>query len=256
MARNGNHGNGSRTLRHRCSAVCSKERGKNGQGIDTATFCESDRQLRPARAGMQKHVARHMAEAIKSHIPDSDGWNVLEIGCGTGLFTREYLRGFRPGRLLLNDICPEVEPYLSGLPTASPIHFQACDAETLRFPAGQHLIVSCSAVQWFERPERFLSGCRELLTTGGYIGLQYIRPAERKGSSLAHFRNVALPLIRGTAPDAFGRIPNRVQPGRNPTFHIPLTLGCAETFAGHRRDRPTKPEMDQRPTGRFLPTLP
>ena len=101
------------------------------------------------QAGMQKHVARHMAEAIKSHIPDSDGWNVLEIGCGTGLFTREYLRGFRPGRLLLNDICPEVEPYLSGLPTASPIHFQACDAETLRFPAGQHLIVSCSAVQWF-----------------------------------------------------------------------------------------------------------
>lgn len=110
------------------------------------------------QAGMQKHVARHMAEAIKSHIPDSDGWNVLEIGCGTGLFTREYLRGLRPGRLLLNDICPEVEPYLSGLPTASPIHFQACDAETLRFPAGQHLIVSCSAVQWFERPERFLSG--------------------------------------------------------------------------------------------------
>ena len=115
------------------------------------------------QAGMQKHVARHMAEAIKSHIPDSDGWNVLEIGCGTGLFTREYLRGFRPGRLLLNDICPEVEPYLSGLPTASPIHFQACDAETLRFPAGQHLIVSCSAVQWFERPERFLSGCRDVL---------------------------------------------------------------------------------------------
>lgn len=67
------------------------------------------------QAGMQKHVARHMAEAIKRHISDSDGWNVLEIGCGTGLFTREYLREVRPGRLLLNDICPEVEPYLSGL---------------------------------------------------------------------------------------------------------------------------------------------
>ena len=104
------------------------------------------------QAGMQKHVARHMAEAIKRHISDSDGWNVLEIGCGTGLFTREYLREVRPGRLLLNDICPEVEPYLSGLPTASPIRFQACDAETLRFPAGQHLIVSCSAVQWSSVP--------------------------------------------------------------------------------------------------------
>lgn len=128
------------------------------------------------QAGMQKHVARHMAEAIKRHISDSDGWNVLEIGCGTGLFTREYLRGIRPSRLLLNDICPEVEPYLSGLPTASPIRFQACDAETLRFPAGQHLIVSCSAIQWFERPERFLSGCRELLTTGGYLAFSTFGP--------------------------------------------------------------------------------
>ena len=88
------------------------------------------------QAGMQKHVAQHMAEAIKSHIPDSDGWNVLEIGCGTGLFTREYLRGIRPSRLLLNDICPEVEPYLSGLPTASPHTFQACDAETPAFSCG------------------------------------------------------------------------------------------------------------------------
>ncbi|MEE0574583.1 MAG: methyltransferase domain-containing protein, partial [Paraprevotella clara] len=61
-------------------------------------------------------------------------------------------------------------------PTASPIRFQACDAETLRFPAGQHLIVSCSAVQWFERPERFLSGCRELLTTGGYLAFSTFGP--------------------------------------------------------------------------------
>ena len=53
---------------------------------------------------------------------------------------------------------------------------EACDAETLRFPAGQHLIVSCSAVQWFERPERFLSGCRELLTTGGYLAFSTFGP--------------------------------------------------------------------------------
>ena len=169
------------------------------------------------QAGMQKHVARHMAEAIKSHIPDSDGWNVLEIGCGTGLFTREYLRAF------------------------------SCGTTSNRFVFGRPMVRASRTV-----PFR-LPGTAD---NRGILGLQYIRPAERKGSSLAHFRNVALPLIRGTAPDAFGRIPNRVQPGRNPTFHIPLTLGCAETFAGHRRDRPTKPEMDQRPTGRFLPTLP
>ena len=78
--------------------------------------------------------------------------------------------GMPPGQTLL----PLYAAFYSR--TASPIRFQACDAETLRFPAGQHLIVSCSAVQWFERPERFLSGCRELLTTGGYLAFSTFGP--------------------------------------------------------------------------------
>lgn len=180
MARNGNHGNGSRTLRD--IAVQPSARRKGGR-MDKALIRQRFAKATDSydrQAGMQKHVARHMAEAIKSHIPDSDGWNVLEIGCGTGLFTREYLRGLRPGRLLLNDICPEVEPYLSGLPTASPIRFQACDAETLRFPAGQHLIVSCSAVQWFRASRTVPFRLPGTADNRGILGLQYIRPTKRK----------------------------------------------------------------------------
>lgn len=128
------------------------------------------------QAEMQRHVARHMAEAIKRHISDSDGWNVLEIGCGTGLFTREYLRDAHPGRLLLNDICPEVEPYLSGLPDTIRFQFRACDAEPLPFPKGQDLIVSCSAIQWFEHPERFLCQCKDLLKTEGYLAFSTFGP--------------------------------------------------------------------------------
>lgn len=132
------------------------------------------------QAEMQKHVARHMAEAIKSHIPGSDGWNVLEIGCGTGLFTREYLRDARPGSLLLNDICPEVEPYLSGLPDTTRFQFRASDAEPLPFPREQDLIVSCSAIQWFEHPERFLCQCKDLLKTEGYLAFSTFGPQNVK----------------------------------------------------------------------------
>ena len=55
------------TTRHRCSAVCSKERGKNGQGIDTATFCESDRQLRPTSRNAKTRGPAHGRGHQKPH---------------------------------------------------------------------------------------------------------------------------------------------------------------------------------------------
>ena len=52
----------------------------------------------------------------------------------------------------------------------------AKDAETLAFPSGQDLIVSCSAVQWFDDLPRFFSGCRRLLHEGGYLAFSTFGP--------------------------------------------------------------------------------
>ena len=78
---------------------------------------------------------------------------VLEVGCGTGTFTRRFLEQFRPEELVLNDICPEVEEALADLLTpqageSTPqISFTAGDAELCSLPGDRDLIVSCSVLQ-------------------------------------------------------------------------------------------------------------
>ena len=98
------------------------------------------------KADVQRYVASRMAELTGRYIPSDIQERVLEIGCGTGMFTRMYLQQAVPEEMWLNDLCPEVEPYLADV-LGEKVHFMAKDAETLAFPEGQDLIVSCSAVQ-------------------------------------------------------------------------------------------------------------
>lgn len=127
------------------------------------------------KADVQRYVASRMAELTGRYIPSDIQERVLEIGCGTGMFTRMYLQQAVPEEMWLNDLCPEVEPYLADV-LGEKVHFMAKDAETLAFPEGQDLIVSCSAVQWFEDLPRFFSGCRKLLHEGGYLAFSTFGP--------------------------------------------------------------------------------
>lgn len=119
-------------------------------------------------ATVQRDVARRMSELLRLHIPRDTCRNAIEVGCGTGLFTRQLLKEIHPQRLLLNDICPEVRDCFSDILDKN-IRFYGGDAEKLSFPKGQNLITSCSAIQWFEDPEAFFKRCRYLLAEGGYL---------------------------------------------------------------------------------------
>lgn len=114
--------------------------------------------------------------AVLHHDPEK----VLEIGCGTGTFTRLFMERFRPHEMTLNDICPEVWPAvtsaLSGKDSKTVLEFAPGDAETCPLPDGQDLIVSCSVIQWFEDPEAFISRCHGLLRDGGCLALTTFGP--------------------------------------------------------------------------------
>lgn len=122
----------------------------------------------PQAATVQRDVARRMAALLRTYLPPSDCRNVLEVGCGTGLYTRQLLRNVHPQRLVLNDICPEVQYCFTDL-FGSGVSFFGGDAEKLSFPSGQNLITSCSTIQWFNDPEGFFERCHRLLAEGGYL---------------------------------------------------------------------------------------
>lgn len=122
----------------------------------------------PEQANIQRQIAEKITRLIRRYLPASAHRSVLEVGCGTGLFTRSYLHDVKPGQLCLNDICPEVAGCFKDL-LGDRIRFFAGDAERLNFPTGQSLIASCSALQWFESPQRFFHRCSHLLTNDGYF---------------------------------------------------------------------------------------
>ena len=145
-----------------------------------------------SQATIQYQIAAKMNAKIEQYIPSSIRRTVLEIGCGTGLFTRRYLNCSQPDNLLLNDLCPEMQRHLVDL-LDEHICFSACDAETLDFPSGQDLIISCSTIQWFEHPDQFLLRCRDLLTDQGYLAFTTFGPSNVKeiasitGTSLKYY---------------------------------------------------------------------
>lgn len=61
------------------------------------------------RADVQREIARRMARLVRTYVPVSERKKVVEVGCGTGTFTRDFLRHERPERMWLNDLCPEME---------------------------------------------------------------------------------------------------------------------------------------------------
>lgn len=98
---------------------------------------------------------------------------ILEIGPGTGLFTREYSRFLHPEEATFIDIT-EVGPF--GI--APTEHYHQGDAE--RWIEDDRTLYDCilstSAIQWFADIPRFLAHCAERLRPGGTLALSTFLP--------------------------------------------------------------------------------
>lgn len=129
-------------------------------------------------ARVQQEVAQEMLCLLHVYGDTRRGIadEVLEVGCGTGLYSRLLLRDFHPGTLYLNDLCTDMQENLGDLLALPGVHFLPGDAEALPLPPRVSLITSCSTLQWFADPARFFRRCSRALMPGGLLCLSTFGP--------------------------------------------------------------------------------
>jgi malonyl-CoA O-methyltransferase len=132
-------------------------------------------------AQLQKSMAKRLASLLPVPLPD----NILEIGCGTGLFTRHLLT--QPAKqLILNDIAPGMLKILSNtltLPLNTKI--SAGNAELIHFE-NMDLVCANAVFQWFKNPQEALVKFNQSLTANGSLIFSTFGP-----KTLIEFRQAA-----------------------------------------------------------------
>ena len=132
-------------------------------------------------ARLQKMMAERLASFLPNKMPDK----VLEIGCGTGLFTK-YLLDHKLKKVILNDISIKMLTQLKKkftLPLSSTIILG--DAELIEFQLVD-MITANAVFQWFEVPEKTLNRMHSFIKPGGKLIFSTFGPA-----TLAEFRKMA-----------------------------------------------------------------
>lgn len=130
-------------------------------------------------------LQRSMAERLAGLIPNPFNQKILEIGCGTGVFTR-HLLARSPSALILNDIAPlMIEHLRNHLKVPSKTKILVGNAETLPIPKVK-LIAGNAVFQWFQNPEATLQRFHASLEKEGYLAFSTFGP-----KTLEEFRRTA-----------------------------------------------------------------
>lgn len=105
----------------------------------------------------QKQVAKNLLDYMgKSNIFDTQINSIFEIGCGTGIFTKEYKKYFLHSDLILNDIF-DVREFIKDIDYN--IFIQE-NIEELDIPKSD-LVVSSSVFQWIKDKDSLIRNIAE-----------------------------------------------------------------------------------------------
>jgi len=123
------------------------------------------------RALVQRRLAERLLAAI---LGVGRRWpRILEIGCGTGFFTRLASRRLRYEEYLACDLVPDCSSFVSPL----GVTFVVADGENPSWARGFFDLVAGNAVlQWFLRPGEALAALAEKLSPGGLLALSSFGP--------------------------------------------------------------------------------
>lgn len=129
-----------------------------------------------SHAHAQRIIAENLAAMLAGSAP-ADCREVIELGSGTGLFTRAWSRLLNPQRARFFDLCRmpvygvcEREEYFTG-DAEQAVAQLAADQ-----PLSVDAILSASAIQWFANHQRFFSNCHRLLKPEGLLAISTFAP--------------------------------------------------------------------------------
>jgi malonyl-CoA O-methyltransferase len=151
----------------------------------------------------QREIADTLAGLISARYPHTPA-TVLEIGCGTGLLTRNIFHMFPNAAFYLNDINKKAESMMRAVFHCNSFTFIDGDAQLIDFPDGMDIIISSSTLQWFDSLSVFITKAYQSLSPGGYMFLSTFGKNNLKeirkitGTGLEY-------LSTGTLSDLFAR---------------------------------------------------
>ena len=137
--------------------------------------------------GYDRHarLQKMMAERLASFLPNELPKQVLEIGCGTGLFTK-YLLAHPLKKIFLNDISIEMIERLQ-VKLSPPRHSRIMvgNAEAMEFQLVD-MVAANAVFQWFKKPGETLRRLNSYIKPKGRLIFSTFGPA-----TLAEFRQTA-----------------------------------------------------------------
>ncbi|MCI5889109.1 MAG: malonyl-ACP O-methyltransferase BioC [Brachyspira sp.] len=119
-------------------------------------------------------VQRITAEKLVSSLSQKKFDKILEIGCGTGILTKQIEQNLVFQKYFANDIVEKSKNYIDGI--ISENTFVCGNAQKIKLPQKVDLIISNAVFQWFENLDKVLEYYSSLLKIDGIIAFSTFSP--------------------------------------------------------------------------------
>lgn len=118
---------------------------------------------------VQHEMAHKLIQILKKYSPNSE--NILELGCGTGYLTKEFLKNFKCNNYFANDFVEDVKPFLP-----NSAEFISGNMAEIEFPQNVDIVVSNAVFQWINDLNFLFNKVNNSLKKNGYFAFSTFLP--------------------------------------------------------------------------------